>query len=241
VTDRRTFALSRRSVAASRNFIGHALADLPDELREAAVLMMSELATNAIVHAGTGFEVTIDRSPGALRVAVADLGGGEPAVQDPSSSEPHGRGLQIVTRLADDWGMTDNHDRSGKTVWYVIRMDQPEPVEARVDSVRGRMARQAAAQSRRGDHRQPDGDGEHAESPGGRPSSRSGRTGRGGGERFDGSTHGRTPCSRSQATVPRPSRSVSMSSACSSSTARISSSMRRVVGSPEPSHEMTSL
>ena len=42
--------------------------------------------------------------------------------------------------------MTDNHDRSGKTVWYVIRMDQPEPVEARVDSVRGRMARQAAAQ-----------------------------------------------------------------------------------------------
>jgi anti-sigma regulatory factor (Ser/Thr protein kinase) len=121
---RRSFGLNRKSVAASRQFVGDAVVDLPDELREAAILMMSELATNAIVHAATGFEVGIDRSVDWLRIAVTDVGGGEPELQSPSSSDPHGRGLQIVKELSDEWGMIDNDDHSGKTVWCALRLDR---------------------------------------------------------------------------------------------------------------------
>ena len=124
MTVRRSFGLNRKSVAASRRFVEQAVTDLPDELREAAILMTSELATNAIVHAATGFEVGIDRSADWLRIAVTDLGGGEPELQSPTSSEPRGRGLQIVKTLSDKWGITDNEDHSGKTVWCAIRLDK---------------------------------------------------------------------------------------------------------------------
>jgi len=127
VTVRRSFGLNRKSVAASRRFVGDAVTDLPDELRDAAVLMMSELATTAIVHAASGFEVSIDRSADWLRINVTDMGGGEPELQSPSSTDPHGRGLQIVKKFSDEWGMIDNEDHSGKTVWCAIRLDRTGP------------------------------------------------------------------------------------------------------------------
>ena len=98
------------------------MTDLPTDIQEAAVLMVSELATNAIVHATTGFEVTIDRTKSKLRVEVADLGGGEPELQMPSVSEPHGRGLQIVRELSDKWGITGSAGDRGKIVWYEVRV-----------------------------------------------------------------------------------------------------------------------
>jgi anti-sigma regulatory factor (Ser/Thr protein kinase) len=122
VTLRRSFSVDPTSVAASRRFVGDAVVDLPTDIQEAAVLMVSELATNAIVHATTGFEVTIDRTTSKLRVEVADLGGGEPELQMPSVREPHGRGLQIVRELSDEWGITENADNRGKTVWYEVRV-----------------------------------------------------------------------------------------------------------------------
>ncbi len=122
MTLRRSFSMDPTSVAASRRFVGDTLTDLPTDIQEAAVLMVSELATNAIVHATTGFEVTIERTKSKLRVEVADLGGGEPELQMPSVSEPHGRGLQIVRELSDEWGIIDRDDDRGKTVWYEVRV-----------------------------------------------------------------------------------------------------------------------
>ncbi len=122
MTLRRSFSMDPMSVAASRRFVGDTLTDLPTDIQEAAVLMVSELATNAIVHATTGFEVTIERTKSKLRVEVADLGGGEPELQMPSVSEPHGRGLQIVRELSDEWGIIDSDDDRGKTVWYEVRV-----------------------------------------------------------------------------------------------------------------------
>jgi len=130
VTTRRSFDLNTKSVAASRQFVLDAVADLTDELREAAILMMSELATNAIVHAATGFEVSIERSAGWLRISVTDVGGGAPELQSPPSSDPHGRGLQIVKELSDEWGMIDNEDHAGKTVWCAVRLDRTGPPES---------------------------------------------------------------------------------------------------------------
>jgi anti-sigma regulatory factor (Ser/Thr protein kinase) len=120
---RRSFGPDRTSVAASRRFVVDALNDLPDDIRESAELMMSELATNAVVHAGTGFEVRIERTATFLRVDVTDVGHGEPRLRSPSVSEPHGRGLQIVKQLSDQWGSIEDPDHSGKTVWYLVRLD----------------------------------------------------------------------------------------------------------------------
>ena len=109
-------------MAASRQFVGNAVTDLGTDVRDAAVLMVSELATNAIVHAGSGFEVGIERTATCLRVEVTDIGAGEPKLQSPPSSEPHGRGLRIVQELADQWGMDHGASRPGKTVWYEVRL-----------------------------------------------------------------------------------------------------------------------
>ncbi len=154
MTSQRSFALNRNSVAASRQFVGDAVADLPKDVRDAAILMMSELATNAIVHAATGFEVVVERTEDSVRVEVTDVGGGVPEVQSPLSSEAHGRGLQIVQQLSDEWGMIDNDDHSGKTVWYTVRFDRvggSEIGEAALRNVGGRRSTRRTGQ--RGHHR----------------------------------------------------------------------------------------
>lgn len=141
---RRSFGLDRTSVGASRRFVVNALKDLPDDIRESAELMMSELATNAVVHAGTGFEVCIERTAARLRVDVTDVGRGEPQLRSPSVSEPHGRGLQIVKQLSDEWGSLENTDHSSKSVWYVVRLD-PESISEREDRVSERQQNRETA------------------------------------------------------------------------------------------------
>jgi anti-sigma regulatory factor (Ser/Thr protein kinase) len=119
-TLRRSFSLDTASVSASRGFVRDATTGLPPGIQEAALLMVSELATNAIVHAVTGFEVKIDHTKSRLRVEVADLGGGEPELRSPTTSEVHGRGLQIVEELSDQWGIAERAGDRGKTVWYEV-------------------------------------------------------------------------------------------------------------------------
>jgi anti-sigma regulatory factor (Ser/Thr protein kinase) len=147
MTVRRSFGLNRASVGASRKFVAGTLADVPEDIRESAVLMMSELATNAVVHALTGFEVCIERTATQVRVEVADVGEGEPRLRSPSSSEPHGRGLRIVEELSDEWGMVESDDHSGKTVWYVVRLDPASASGAEVAASEGRKAPARAGRS----------------------------------------------------------------------------------------------
>jgi anti-sigma regulatory factor (Ser/Thr protein kinase) len=127
----RQFGRDRTSAAAGRQFVCDATADLPEEIREQIVLMVSELATNSLVHAATGFEIRIDRSDSRLRIEVTDVGGGQPALRSPGSREPHGRGLQIVKALSDRWGTSETSEQVGKTVWFEIGM-HPAPRSAPV-------------------------------------------------------------------------------------------------------------
>jgi hypothetical protein len=59
-----------------------------------------------------------------VRVAVTDAGPGLPTVQSPTPATPSGRGLQIVTTFADDWGVTPSHDTPGKTVWFTVELER---------------------------------------------------------------------------------------------------------------------
>lgn len=108
-------------MGSARRFVSQAIADLPGELQDSVNLMVSELATNALVHASSGFVVSIDRSGAAVTISVTDRGDGAPALQSPSSSEPHGRGLRIVEALSDEWGITST-DGTGKTVWFRVAL-----------------------------------------------------------------------------------------------------------------------
>ena len=115
----RRFALSRGAPAAARRFAAEVCGDRPDA-NEIAVLV-SELATNAVSHARTAFEVTIiDLEAGGLRIEVADGSGRTPrpsvAGLDPSAE--WARGLWIVDVLSSKWGFTTT--REGKSVWVEV-------------------------------------------------------------------------------------------------------------------------
>jgi hypothetical protein len=102
--------------------VSETISDLPVELQDVVSLMVSELATNALVHASSGFDVAVDRSDSAITISITDRGDGIPAVQSPDSSEPHGRGLRIVEVLSDSWGINESSD-TGKTVWFRLSLD----------------------------------------------------------------------------------------------------------------------
>jgi two-component sensor histidine kinase len=118
----RRFGSDPTSAAAGRQFVSDATADLSSETREQVALMVSELATNSLVHAATGFKIRIDRSDSQLRIEVSDVGGGQPRLRSPGTSEPHGRGLQIVNALSDNWGTTERSEQTGKTVWFELSL-----------------------------------------------------------------------------------------------------------------------
>ncbi len=83
--------------------------------------MVSELATNAVVHAATTFRLSIERTDKLVRVEVLDGGGGHTHLRSPSNGDLHGRGLQLVDALSDQWGTTECGEQ-GKTVWFVRRL-----------------------------------------------------------------------------------------------------------------------
>ena len=115
----RAFLASRDSVGAARRFAADQMPDVTVDLHDAVLLMVSELATNAVVHAASAFDVSIDRAGTLVRVSVTDQGGGVPAMQSPDASEPHGRGLRIVETLSDRWG-TSATTGGGTVVWFEI-------------------------------------------------------------------------------------------------------------------------
>jgi anti-sigma regulatory factor (Ser/Thr protein kinase) len=115
-----TFPSESPSIAGARRFVTGALGEVPGPVGADIALMVSELVTNAIRHAGTDFRVTVDRTPAAVRVSVTDGAPGRPVALDPGPQDLSGRGLMIVDRLADAWGV--DPARPGKTVWFSIAL-----------------------------------------------------------------------------------------------------------------------
>ena len=127
-TDTLTTAAARRfpattsSVGQARRFLLAQLPGASDGEADALVLMLSELATNAVQHAATDFEVGVRVAPDGhrVRVEVTDGATGFPTPQDQAADAPHGRGLHIVRTLADAWGIEMRRDQPGKTVWFSL-------------------------------------------------------------------------------------------------------------------------
>jgi anti-sigma regulatory factor (Ser/Thr protein kinase) len=113
------------SVAQARDLVTQACHawQLPQLLQDTS-LIVSELATNAVEHAGTDFIVTVSRGGTRLHVAVHD---GVPRFPQPRQSAligphaslaPRGRGLRLVHAVAAGWGAMPA--RGGKVVWATV-------------------------------------------------------------------------------------------------------------------------
>ncbi|MFE7425582.1 MULTISPECIES: ATP-binding protein [unclassified Streptomyces] len=85
---------------------------------EDVLLVVSELVTNACLHAEGPEEIRIACAAKVLRVEVVDAGAGQPAPRTPHrAGRPGGHGMFIVQRLCLDWGVLRVPGRPGKTVW----------------------------------------------------------------------------------------------------------------------------
>jgi anti-sigma regulatory factor (Ser/Thr protein kinase) len=117
----RSFPAVPESTRAARRFVLQAAGDVPPALRDAIAVMVAELAMNAVQHARTDFEVTIDRAAATMRVEVTDSGDGRPAARPmPPPQSLRGRGLPLVDSLADAWGVTPSPHGPGKSIWFQI-------------------------------------------------------------------------------------------------------------------------
>lgn len=152
--------------AAARRFLRAALADwteadrplavaLSDRLTDDAIVVLSELVTNAVVHAGTTVDLLCrmeetdltplsDPVPAALVIEVTDHHPARSVRNDrapqPSEAPEYGRGLHLVSSLAESWGITY---RSGtKTVWARLPADDDGPAATGPDEEPGARAPQ---------------------------------------------------------------------------------------------------
>ena len=115
------------AAAAARQALVDAKGKLPAPVRDDVLLLVSELVTNAVRHAGAGPErplhVQVLRGPRWVVVAVADRGPGfkwHPA--PPAGNESGGWGLFLVDQIADQWGVECT--ASGARVWFQIAYEE---------------------------------------------------------------------------------------------------------------------
>ena len=128
----------RAAVRRARHWIAAQLARTdPAELIDAAVLLVSELVTNA-VHASAAaagssrgadpgrVELAVARTRDTVRIEVSDGAHGSlPAPSDPSADDESGRGLQVITALTRQWGCRSV--QRGKVVWCELAAAVQEP------------------------------------------------------------------------------------------------------------------
>ena len=121
----RTFAATPAHVRDARRFLAGLLDD--HQMTDGdALLCLSELVTNAVMHShsrepGGSFTVRVQLNGQRLRVEVGDQGGHWHS-PPPANAEERGRGLVIVGQLASRWGC-QGHSQTGWTVWYELDLD----------------------------------------------------------------------------------------------------------------------
>ena len=116
-----SFSATASQVTWARQFLESSLTDSP--LAADAVLCLSEVATNSVLHSnsrceGGRFTVNVERyAEGHVRVEIEDQGG--PWIQRAKPEGQQSLGLQIVDQLAREWGIKDTSD-STRTVWFEV-------------------------------------------------------------------------------------------------------------------------
>ena len=116
------FDQDTQSARAARRFVSQVLTGWDDEegdLTDTVTLLVSELVTNAVIHAGSEVEVMIRLTETAARIEVTDGSPQAVAPRDATDEEDSGRGLALVGDLAQRWGVR-SASGGGKTIWFEI-------------------------------------------------------------------------------------------------------------------------
>jgi anti-sigma regulatory factor (Ser/Thr protein kinase) len=124
---RKVFPGRVESVPEARTWARDLLAGrVEDSVLDDVLLLLSELATNAVAHSDSGrtadgrVTVYVARLPGAVHVEVTDEGSdtSAPAVRVPEADGDGGRGLWLVESLSTEWGF--HPDEPGRSVWFRV-------------------------------------------------------------------------------------------------------------------------
>jgi anti-sigma regulatory factor (Ser/Thr protein kinase) len=110
------------SPGEARRFVGDVLRGHgldAHEVVEAALLLTSELVTNAVLYAAGTIDVDVDIDLRGVRVEVGDHSAEPPSPRDASPEETSGRGLHLVDAMARAWGVESQRD-DGKVVWFEL-------------------------------------------------------------------------------------------------------------------------
>ena len=122
------------SVAKARLLVRSAMRDAGwhEDLVEDAQLAVSELVTNAVVHAGTLIGVSVSVGLDLVRVGVTDGSPNLPRTRDYASTAGTGRGLHLLAGLVTAWGVASHPEQAeeGKTVWFELGQDRAAAARA---------------------------------------------------------------------------------------------------------------
>ena len=111
----------------ARRWIGERLAGWDADRVDVAQLLVSELTTNAVLHAQTSITLSAEVAPGRARVRVADRSPAMPVIKRYGNDAETGRGFHLVATMADAWGVEVLAD-GGKAVWFDLgRAPAPAP------------------------------------------------------------------------------------------------------------------
>ncbi|HEX7095879.1 MAG TPA: response regulator [Acidimicrobiales bacterium] len=112
------FPVDRSTPRLARRFVRELLSDAGEELVATVELLVSELATNAVIHAASAPHISVRVSERRVRVEVYDDDPMLPTAREPAPDAPGGRGLVLLGALASRWDI--RVEGSGKTVWFEL-------------------------------------------------------------------------------------------------------------------------
>lgn len=122
-TERERFPADVQSARAARRFASRVLQSWGcDDIEDAVLLLVSELVTNAVIHARSDVEVVLRLRPARVRVEIVDAATDYVQRRDAASDDQSGRGMALTEALAAAWGVDTLV--AGKSVWFeVVRGD----------------------------------------------------------------------------------------------------------------------
>ena len=107
------------SAGQARRFVDETLRRWEcDELLDTVELLVSELVTNAVIHAKSDVDVSVQLLADRIRIEVADQSPAGIRRRELTAEGSSGRGISMVESLATAWGVISN--RNGKAVWFEV-------------------------------------------------------------------------------------------------------------------------
>ena len=119
------------SIPRARRFVRQHLDGLPADVVDDCALLTSELVSNVILHARTRLHLGISRDASNVLVVVQDFSDrttAQRAEDAPDGLASSGRGMAIVSGLADDFGWKRLPDEIGKIMWFAIGITERHPL-----------------------------------------------------------------------------------------------------------------